>query len=144
MGEHPKAFFITFVTMKKFWGIICTLLICNFVSLSISAGSEHKYALQQNTYCIWQQLPQTTLEKTSDFSLLEQPESVAVAVNNTNASESDTSIKNSSSGYGRFGQNNHRKYIGNSHISSSTHISALIGFSRAIDHYVYEFRHIII
>ena len=144
MGVHPKAFFVTFVGMKKLWNIIFLLLFCNITSLFVLANGENEYSIQQNNCCISQQQTLPSLDTTPDFSILQQPESVATIANRTNSVESNVTVKTASSNNNKFSHSDQRKYINSSRIALVICNNSAIVFSRAIDHYVYAFRHIII
>ena len=144
MGVHPKAFFVTFVGMKKLWNIIFLLLFCNIISLFVLANGENEYSIQQNNCCISQQQTLPSLVTTPDFSILQQPESVATIANRTNSVESNVTVKTASSNNNKFSHSDHRKYINSSRIALVICNNSAIVFSSAIDHYVYAFRHIII
>lgn len=144
MGVHPKAFFVTFVGMKKLWNIIFLLLFCNITSLLVLANGENEYSIQQNNCCISQQQTLPSFDTTPDFSILQQPESVATIANRTNSVESNVTVKTASSNNNKFSHSDQRKYINSSRIALVIYNNSAIVFSRAIDHYVYAFRHIII
>ena len=144
MGVHPKDFFVTFVGMKKLWNIIFLLLFCNIISLFVLANGENEYSIQQNNCCISQQQTLPSLDTTPDFSILQQPESVATIANRTNSVESNVTVKTASSNNNKFSHSDQRKYINSSRIALVICNNSAIVFSRAIDHYVYAFRHIII
>ncbi len=144
MGVHPKAFFVTFVGMKKLWNIIFLLLFCNITSLFVPANGENEYSIQQNNCCISQQQTLPSFDTTPDFTILQQPESVATIANRTNSVESNVTVKTASSNNNKFNHSDQRKYINSSRIALVICNNYAIVFSRAIDHYVYAFRHIII
>lgn len=144
MGVHPKAFFHIFAGMKKLWNIIFLLLFCNITSLLVLANGENEYSIQQNDCCISQQQTLPSLDTTPDFTILQQPESVATIANRTNSVESNVTVKTASSNNNKFSHSDLRKYINSSRIALVIYNNSTIVFSRAIDHYVYAFRHIII
>lgn len=144
MGVYPKAFFITFAAMKKLWNIIFLLLLCNITSLLVLANGENDCSILQNGCCISQQHTLPSLDTTPDFTMLQQPESVATIGSRTNSVESNISVKTSSSNNNKFSHSDQRKYINSSRIALVIQNNSVIVFSRAIDHYVYAFRHIII
>lgn len=144
MGVHPKAFFHIFAGMKKLWNIIFLLLFCNITSLLVLANGENEYSIQQNDCCISQQQTLPSLDTTPDFTILQQPESVATIANRTNSVESNVTVKTASSNNNKFSHSDLRKYINSSRIALVIYNNSAIVFSRAIDHYVYAFRHIII
>ena len=130
--------------MKKLWNIIFLLLFCNIISLFVLANGENEYSIQQNNCCISQQQTLPSLDTTPDFTILQQPESVATIANRTNSVESNVTVKTASSNNNKFSHSDQRKYINSSRIALVIQNNSEIGFSRAIDHYVYAFRHIII
>ena len=130
--------------MKKLWCTIFAILACNIISLFVMTSNEETYATQQNTCCISQQDNCLTLNNDSNITLLEQPESVAVVNSRTEVVESNTSAKNDSSGNSKFNHNDQRKHCSKHQAEVVAYNYASIGFSRAIDHYIYAFRHIII
>lgn len=144
MGVHPMAFFHTFAEMKRFWNIILLLLLCNITSLLVLANSENGYSIQQDICYISQQQTLPSLDTSPDFTMLQQPECVATIANTTNSIESNVTFKTTSSSNNKFSYNDQRKYIDSSRISLVIYSSSAIVFSRAIDHYIYALRHIII
>lgn len=129
--------------MKKLWSIFLLLLVCNITSLLVLANGENEYSIQQTVCCISQQQTLPSLDTTPDFTL-QQPESVAVAVSRTDSAESSVTAKTSTSNNSKFSHSEQRKYLNFNHVALIIHNYTVIGFSRAIDHYIYAFRHIII
>ena len=130
--------------MKKLWNIIFLLLLCNITSLLVLTNGENEFSIQQNDCCISQQQTLPSFDTTPDFTMLQQPESVATIDCRTNSVESNVTLKTSSSSNNKFSHSDQRKYMSGSRITLVVYNNSTIGFSRAIDHYVYALRHIII
>lgn len=130
--------------MEKLWNIIFLLLLCNIVSLLVLANGENEYFHPANDCCISQQQTLPSLDTTPDFTILQQPESVATIANRTNSVESNVTVKTASSNNNKFSHSDQRKCINSSRIALVIYNNSAIVFSRAIDHYIYAFRHIII
>ena len=126
------------------WSILFAILACNIISLFVLSNDEHTYTTQQNTYSISQQHDYSTLNNDMGFSFMQQPESVAVINSRTEVVESNISAKNNTSNNSKFNHNNQRRHDFIHRAKVIAYNIASIGFSRAIDHYVYAFRHIII
>lgn len=130
--------------MKKFWGILSVLLVCNIVSLFALADGEHKYSDQERHYRILQQFNSSTLDTPSDFAFSEQPTNVAIVANQISVTESNSAAKTSTSSSSKLHPYTYRKYTGISHLMVVIYNNTTICFTRAIDCYVYALRHIII
>lgn len=129
--------------MKKLWCIIIAVLACNIISLLALANNEHISTSHPVECCISQQHSSTLLNNDSNTTL-QQPESVAIVSLRTNISESNTSTKDGHSNNNKLNNYSHRKYTKYDNVGFVVFYDIAIAFSRAIDHYIYAFRHIII
>ncbi len=129
--------------MRKLWGILLFILVCNATSLMARVASIDPNTRAQIVCYIDEQSEEDTLDNRPESFGLQQSETSNVGLNNTTHSEKHTSKSQVS-----FGSRSHFATDSNrlNHNAYTIHHSQceMRNFSSAKDLYIYAFRHIII
>ena len=129
--------------MRKLWGILLFILVCNATSLMARVASIDTTKRVQVLCYIGEQSEEDGLDNRPDSFGLQQSEVSNVALNNSSHSGKQTS-KNQVSLFSRSHSTTDSHWLGHNTYASRHRQCKIHNFSSAKDLYVYAFRHIII
>lgn len=143
MGEQLKAFFHTFVRMKRLWNILFLVLICNIAALVVRADYVLKGSEPTTAEIVAEQNAEYVVATPSDFEQLRNPDTfVAIMNNNVVVSESVTSKSISNQNNKFYNAEHTERFFSGKALRVINGSGHRLNFSRAADHYIYELRHI--
>ena len=133
--------------MKKLIGLIFTLLVCGLVAPHrVADGGAERFASEAACAAVDSSTDNHALAAAEDGSLALQRllDGVAVIVPSADMAAGKTSAKNDCSKWCRGCNGRLRRHTQRVSEEAALCRSGVAAFARAIDHYVYAFRHIII
>ena len=129
--------------MRKLWGILLFILICNATSLMARVASIDSTTRAQVICYIGEQSEEDGLDNRPESFALQQSEVSNVGLSNSSHSGKPTS-KNHISLFSRSQSTADSHWLGHNTYASHHRQCEMHNFSSAKDLYVYAFRHIII
>ena len=133
--------------MKKLIGLIFTLLVCGLVAPHRVADGGAERSASEMTCAVAAAVDSSTvLHASEDGSLALQRllDEVAIIVSSADMAAGKTSAKSNCSKWCREYGGRLRGHTRRASEEAALCRSGMVAFARAIDHYVYAFRHIII
>ena len=129
--------------MKKICSIALILIICNVSSLIVANKNQCDKRFEQTIHYICQQSSISNYDGSDNHIIAQTPNDSATVIGRVNSIEGNTFASTASNEKSAI-QNTQNRHLAKVIATFITHQTPLLSYTRTIDHYIYEMRHIII